>query len=131
MEDSMPVPATVQAAMKQTNDIFCETVVKTRAFDALDRVYTPDARILPPGAPMMEGMSAIKGFWKQAVESLNALSCTLTSVAPEMAGDTVVEIGVAKLVLADGQTAEAKYVVHWKQDDGAWKWHTDIWNMNQ
>ena len=22
----------------------------------------------------------------------------------------------------------AKYVVHWKQEDGAWKWHIDIWN---
>jgi ketosteroid isomerase-like protein len=31
-----------------------------------------------------------------------------------------------------GTTAqmEAKYVVCWKQEDGRWKWHVDIWNQN-
>lgn len=127
----MPVPETIQQAMQTTNDFFCETVVKSRDFAALDRVYTPDAHILPPGAAMMEGLPAIKAFWQQAVEGLDVKSASLTSVAPVMAGDTVVEIGVANLVLAGGQSVDVKYVVHWKQDAGAWKWHTDIWNMNQ
>jgi hypothetical protein len=42
----------------------------------------------------------------------------------------VVEIGRAELVLANGQAVPVKYVVHWKNEGGAWKWHTDIWNMN-
>jgi len=25
---------------------------------------------------------------------------------------------------------EAKYVVYWRQEDGRWKWHVDIWNAN-
>jgi ketosteroid isomerase-like protein len=25
---------------------------------------------------------------------------------------------------------EVKYVVYWRQEDGRWKWHVDIWNMN-
>jgi len=25
---------------------------------------------------------------------------------------------------------EVKYVVYWRQEDGRWKWHVDIWNPN-
>ena len=25
---------------------------------------------------------------------------------------------------------DAKYVVYWRQEDGRWKWHVDIWNSN-
>jgi ketosteroid isomerase-like protein len=47
-----------------------------------------------------------------------------------MAGDTVVEIGRAEIVTNGGATVAVKYVVHWKQEDGRWKWNTDIWNLN-
>jgi len=43
----------------------------------------------------------------------------------------VIEIGRAELTLADGKKVPLKYVVHWKRHEEAWKWHTDIWNMNQ
>jgi hypothetical protein len=56
---------------------------------------------------------------------------SLTTVSAEPVGDSVVEIGRAELTLAGGQRVPVKYVVHWKRDDDAWKWHTDIWNMNQ
>ena len=42
----------------------------------------------------------------------------------------MVEIGRAVLTLAGGGSVPLKYVVHWKEDGGAWKWHTDIWNTN-
>ncbi len=51
-----------------------------------------------------------------------------------VAGDGVVEIGRAKLTIEpDGQAAsemEVKYVVRWRNEDGRWKWHVDIWNQN-
>jgi len=25
---------------------------------------------------------------------------------------------------------EAKYVIYWRQEDGRWKWHVDIWNFS-
>ena len=34
--------------MRQTNDLFNAEVASKRNFEALDRVYTADARILPP-----------------------------------------------------------------------------------
>jgi hypothetical protein len=53
----------------------------------------------------------------------------LTTVNAESAGDDIVEIGRADLT-ANGQIVTVKYVVHWKQEDGAWKWNVDIWNQN-
>ncbi len=121
----------ILAAMAATNAVFDTELVNTGNFDLLDRVYTADARILPPGAPMIAGRDNIKEFWKQAIAALGVKSAKLATVDAEMTGDSVVEIGKADLVVADGSTVTLKYVVHWKQEDGFWKWHVDIWNPNQ
>ena len=127
----MSLPDKTLAGMRKTNELFCSTAVRLRDMSALDRVYTPDAQILPPGADMINGLPAIKNFWLQAISGLDVKDASLTTVSAESAGETVVEIGRAKLTLAGGQTVPVKYVVHWKLHDGDWKWHTDIWNMNQ
>ena len=127
----MSVPQSVQAEMQQTNALFCSSVVKNREMDALDDIYTTDARILPPGADLVQGRAQIKGFWLQAITGLGVTAATLATVNAEIAGDGVIEIGRASLTLDGGQTVAVKYVVQWKQEDGKWKWHTDIWNMNQ
>jgi ketosteroid isomerase-like protein len=120
--------------MASTNDLFNEEVFGKRNFSALDQVYTADARILPPGAPMISGREAIKKFWSDLVVSANAKSAVLASVEVMPAGDGVVEIGRATLTVEpEGQPAaqmEVKYVVYWRQEDGRWKWHVDIWNPN-
>ena len=83
---------------------------------------------------MISGREAIKTFWGNAIESLNAASVVLESVEEMPAGDGVVEIGRATVTARpQGQSAmqmEAKYVVYWRQEDGRWKWHVDIWNPN-
>jgi ketosteroid isomerase-like protein len=127
----MPVPEAIAAAMRQTNHLFNTEVSGKRNFAALDNVYTADARILPPGAPMIAGREAIKSFWAQAMAGMDVASAVLATVDSEMAGDGVVEIGRADLTTHAGQSVAVKYVVHWKQEDGLWKWHTDIWNLNQ
>ena len=126
----MPISDAISAAMRQTNDLFNAEVASKRNFEALDRVYTADARILPPGAPMIEGRAQIKSFWATAVAGMDVKSVTLATVHADAAGDGVVEIGRAELTTNGGQTVPVKYVVHWKQEDGLWKWHTDIWNLN-
>ncbi len=124
----------VRTAMSKTNDLFNREVFGRRNFNALDDVYTADARILPPGAPLISGRDAIKNFWSNMIVSANATSAVLESVDVIPAGDDILEIGRATLTIQpDGQTStnlEAKYVVHWKQEDGRWKWNVDIWNTN-
>jgi len=120
--------------MAATNAIFNDEVIGKRKFDALDVIYTADARILPPGAPMIAGREAIKKFWKDLLTSANGRSCVLESVEVMPAGDGVVEIGKASLTIEPaGQspaTMEVKYVVYWRNEDNRWKWHVDIWNLN-
>ena len=120
--------------MADTNARFCAEVIGKRTLEALDDIYTSDARILPPGAPMVAGRKAIKEFWSGMVRSTNAKSATLESVDVMPAGDGIVEIGRAVLAIEpQGQAAaqlDVKYVVYWKQEDGRWRWHVDIWNPN-
>jgi ketosteroid isomerase-like protein len=127
----MSVPDAVLKGMRETNDLFCAKAIRSRDMNVLDHVYTPDAHILPPGADMIQGIAGIKSFWLQAVTGLDVKDASLTTVSAESAGDTVVEIGRAELTLSSGQIVPVKYVVHWKRHAEAWKWHTDIWNMNQ
>ena len=120
--------------MADTNHLFNAEVFGKRNFDALDNIYTANARILPPGAPMIAGRAAIKEFWSNMIQSANAISAVLESVDVMPAGDGAVEIGRAVLTVEpEGQAAsqmEVKYVVYWKPEDGRWKWHVDIWNPN-
>ena len=130
-EKRAAVPENVIAAMRRTNELFNAEVIAKQNLGAVDRVYTTDARVLPPGAPMIEGREQIKMFWRQAIDGLGLTSVKLTTVHVEPAGDGVVEIGRADLGVAGGQVVTVKYVVHWQQEDGAWKWNIDIWNPNQ
>jgi ketosteroid isomerase-like protein len=126
--------ASIKVGMAKTNDLFNIEIFGKRNFDALDQIYTSDARILPPGAPMISGRQGIKRFWSDLVQSANAKSAVLASLDVMPAGEGVVEIGHATLrVEPPGQSAaqmELKYVVFWRQEDGRWKWHVDIWNTN-
>jgi len=134
MASPTPTLNDIRLAMASTNEIFNSEVFGKRNFDALDRIYTSDARILPPGAPMISGRPAIKEFWSGLVQAVNASAAVLTSVDVIPAGEGIVEIGGAVLTIQpEGQavnTLEVKYVVFWKQEDGHWKWHVDIWNPN-
>ena len=125
-----PALDAIKLAMAKTNDLFNAEVFGKRNFNALDQIYTADARILPPGAPMVSGREAIKKFWADLVQSINAKSAVLASVDVMPAGDGVVEIGRATLTIEPAAQVEVKYVVYWRQEDGQWKWHVDIWNQN-
>ena len=121
-------PAMVQE-IQQTNRIF-EEVAANRNIGGLDRVYTANARILPPGAEMISGRENIKSFWLGAIENMNIASVKLETVDFELLGDTGVEIGRATLYPKNAPEANVKYIVIWKRESGAWKWHIDIWNPN-
>jgi ketosteroid isomerase-like protein len=130
-KSQMNISEPVLAAMRQTNELFEVEAIRKRNTDVLNRVYTANARILPPGAPMIEGRGQIKSFWQQAIADLGLESATLSTVDAEAVGDSVIEIGRSVLTVGRGQILTVKYVVHWKQEDGTWKWNVDIWNLNQ
>jgi ketosteroid isomerase-like protein len=127
----MSAPQTVLAAMQRTNELFTSEVVAKKNVSALNEIYTANARILPPGADAVEGREPIKMFWQQAIAALGVKNVKLTTVDAQPIGDGVFEIGSADLTLNNGQNVACKYVVLWKQENGSWKWHVDIWNQNQ
>lgn len=112
---------------RETNRVFVQEVIAKRDFEALDRVYTSNARVMPPGAEMLNGREAAKVFWRQAVSAMNVTAITLHTVELEVLGESAVEMGRAA-IMAGGGAADVKYVVVWKREDGVWKWDIDIWN---
>src|SRR4051794_404481 len=89
----------IRPAMARTNQLFNLEVIGKQNFDALNEVYTADARILPPGAPMISGREGIKAFWSNLVRSANVKSAALSSLEVMQGGEGLVEIGQATLTL--------------------------------
>lgn len=97
-------------------------------------LYTPDAHLMPPDAPHMRGADAIQTFWQGAMK-MGVKTATLETIEVESSGgDLATEIGkfTLEMEMPDGSRAEqaGKYIVLWKNVDGVWKLHADIWNGN-
>mgnify|MGYP000571897439 CR=1 FL=1 len=78
---------------RATNRVFEEEVVGRGDFGALERVYTRDARVLPPGAPTVMGLPAIADSWRGAAEALGVQGVRLRTVSLDVLGDRAQEVG--------------------------------------
>jgi uncharacterized protein (TIGR02246 family) len=116
----------VRAAIEGANATFMKTFLAGDA-NGVANLYTEDAQVIAPGAPVAEGREAIAAVWKQTIDG-GVKDLTLTTLDVVSAGDVAGERGTVKLVGADGKAMEARYVVVWKRVDGTWKLHRDIWN---
>ena len=122
--------AGIRQRIDETNRRFEDAFARGDAAGAARETYTHDARVLPPDAPMVEGRDAIARFWEGAARQLGISAVALTTDDLQPLGDGAYELGHATLTLGGGQQATAKYVVIWRQEDGRWRWHVDIWNMS-
>ena len=119
----------IRNAIAATNAKFLEAF---RQGDAagLAATYTSNGQALPTNSDIIEGKTALQGFW-QAVLDMGIKSATLETVELDIQGNTAIEVGKYTLQVAGGQTVdEGKYLVVWKQEGGQWKWHRDIWNSS-
>ena len=119
----------IRNAIAATNAKFLESF---RQGDAagLAATYTSNGQALPTNSDIIEGKTALQGFW-QAVLDMGIKSATLETVELDIQGDTAIEVGKYTLQVSGGQTVdEGKYLVVWKQEGGQWKWHRDIWNSS-
>jgi len=118
---------TVRTAIEQENRKFGEAVAR-KDYRGMAALYTENAKVLPPDAPIVTGRPAIEEFWRGAANSLGLTDATLKTIDLEVSGDFACEVGEANLKLGTGQ-AMVKFLVIWKRGgDGQWQVHRDIWN---
>ena len=89
----LSVPATAQdkATIQSLSDKFAQAF-NTGDAAGVAALYTDEAVILPPGAEMMKGRTAIQAFWEGAAKQLGNGKLTTIEVKP-LASDRALEIG--------------------------------------
>ena len=98
---------------------------------AMANVYTENGQVLPPGGETVVGKENIAKFWATTMDALNLKTVDLKTLDLEEHDDTAIETGLATLYGENKAfIAESSYIVIWKKEDGSWRWHKDIFNMN-
>ena len=123
--------STTFARIGRTNADFAAAIAAGDAATAVAETYTREARILPPGTPMLTGRVAITAYWQAAIDQLGVTGVTMESMDLQPVGEQVVEVGRATLTVGRGtQVLTGKYMVLWKVEDGRWRWDVDCWNLD-
>lgn len=92
--------------------------------------YTVDAKVLPPNSDEVSGREAIARFWQALMDS-GIKEVKLMTGEVDGDGATAVEVSKYSLHDANGETLDSgKYIVIWKEEDGRWKLHQDIFNSS-
>lgn len=100
----------------------------------LAELYTEDAVLLPPGGERVDGKTNVAEFW-QGVLDAGFTDADLEAQEVVEFGDLAYEVGALSLSAPgeDGGSTpvSGKYVVIWQRgDDGTWRLHRDIWNLD-
>jgi uncharacterized protein (TIGR02246 family) len=126
-----PAAAQSKAVIQNADDRWAEAFNKGDAA-ALAAMYTEDAYVLPPGAEMIKGRSAIAAFFRQEVQQVGDVKCTTRDVKP-LGRNAAREIGTCsfKTKAQPPEDGTVKYAVVREKEAGQWKLLQDIWNANK
>jgi len=98
---------------------------------AIAELYTNDGMLLPAGSDFVQGKEAIRDFWQGAM-NMGIKEAKLDILEVDLQGNWAIERGRYQLSGTDGVVMDqGKYIVIWKQEQGQWKLHRDIWNTNR
>jgi ketosteroid isomerase-like protein len=97
---------------------------------AFANCYTTDGCISVTNMPRMCGTQAITSFFNGGYQAgVRGVSLTTEEVMGGKEG--VVETGKYEMFMANNVSADkGKYMVLWKEENGKWKMHRDIWNSD-
>jgi len=116
----------VREAVETGNRAFIGAFLRGDARAVAD-LYTENAEVIAPGAPVAKGRAAIAAAWQKSIDA-GVKDLRLDTAEVESAGDLACETGVVRIVGRDGAATEGRYVVVWKRANGRWRLHRDIWN---
>jgi uncharacterized protein (TIGR02246 family) len=122
--------ANIKASMEAANKNWMKAFKNADA-TAIAGLYTTRGQLLPANSHVVEGTVAIRDFWR-SVMNMGIKEVVLETLEAEDLGDTAIEGGRYRLLVANGSVADAgKYIVIWKKEGGTWKLHRDIWTTSQ
>lgn len=122
-------PAQLRSEIVTANEKFMDAVSGGDAA-GLAGLYTDDGMVMPSNADFIKGKEAIQGFLQGLID-MGIKGINLESSEVEGYGDTAIEVGTYALKDAEGQVLDkGKYIVVWKNVEGEWKLHRDIFNSS-
>ena len=100
-----------------------DTAINSANFDALLPMYTADARLMPPGAPLVTGPVAIRDFFTRRGRSIRNHKLELVDVLPIGTYTYVTSQFTAIQVVNDKEMPISGSTVRLleRQSDGQWK----------
>jgi uncharacterized protein (TIGR02246 family) len=120
-------PKKIWATIDAANEVFTATYNRGDAA-GLAALYTEEGQLLPPNAGFMTGRAAIQAFW-QAVMDMGVKKAVINTGEVEKHGSTAIEVSQFKLFgEGDQELDQGKFIVIWKQVDGQWRLHRDIFS---
>lgn len=126
----MSATSDIRAHIESANTDFVAAFKRGDAA-AMAALYTAQGQLLPANSDVVRGTAAIRQFW-QGIIDMGLQDAVLETLELEAHGDTAIEVGRYKLLAAAGVLADSgKYLVVWKNQDGAWRLHRDIWTTSQ
>ena len=118
-----------KAAIAASNKIFGECFA-TGDSTKFTSCYTGDGCINPSNMPRMCGPQAITAFFNGGYK-MGVRNIKLTTEEVMGGKDAVVEVGKYEMFVGDNISVEkGKFIVIWKEENGKWKMHRDIWNSD-
>ena len=117
-------------AISATNRAFMAAFEKGDAAAATE-AYSSEGQILPPHHEPLTGADAIRTFWQGAMD-MGVTRVQLETVEFSQMGEIGVEVGRYTLSGREMPVLDSgKYIVVWKREGDAWRWHRDIWNSSR
>ena len=122
-------------AIHQLDAEFMKAASAKSAASLVKAFYAPDAVLMPPNHPIVEGRAKIQGFLQALIDSgLTSIKLDTTTIAG--AGDLAYGRGRYSLTISPPsgtpvQDAGKYVVVYRRQANGAWRAVTDIFNSDQ
>lgn len=103
--------------------------VEAQDAEAVAARYTDDAHLMPPNSPVVEGAQAIQTTF-QGLFGMGVTKVQLATTEVEAMGNLACEVGKYTTHVGEEQVDQGKYIVLWKEVNGQWKLHRDIWNSS-
>ena len=122
-------PDTARQEIEARNQML-QTYLQQQNVDSVLTIYSSDAVILPQGAPMVRGQQDIRTSL-QGMFDMGFSGVEFETIEVEVAGDYAFEVGTYVARGPGGAEMDhGKYLSVWKNEDGEWKLHRDIYNTD-